>query len=58
MTAAEAAAKAEEQHERLSFSVDEIMRGEEIVIVAQALRAIAAELRAARLERQLGVRNL
>ena len=40
--------KAEQQHERLSFAVDEIQKGEEIVIVAQALRAIAAELRAVR----------
>jgi len=43
-------AKAEEQHERLSMVVDEIRTGEEIVVVAQALRAIAAEMRAARVQ--------
>ena len=46
---ADADAAAEVQHEHLSMVVDEINRGEEIVVVAQSLRAIAAELRAARI---------
>lgn len=45
----EADAKAEVQHEKLSWIVDEVDRGEEIAVVAQALRAIAAELRASRI---------
>lgn len=51
MTLEEAVEAAERQHKRLSFAVDEIRAGEEILIVAQALRAIAAEMRVTRISR-------
>lgn len=41
---------AERQHDRLSMLVDQIDKGEEVIVVAQALRAIAAELRVIRIQ--------
>ena len=45
-------AEAEHQWEKTKWVVDEIARGEELIIVAQALRSIAAELRAQRVARR------
>jgi len=50
----EADAEAEHQWEKTKWVVDEVARGEELVVVAQALRAIAAELRAQRIARRPG----
>ena len=47
-------AEAEHQWEKTKWVVDEIDKGDELVVVAQALRSIASELRAQRIARRPG----
>jgi hypothetical protein len=51
----QADAEAEHQWDKTKWVVDEIDKGDEIVVVAQALRTIAAELRAQRIAQRPGV---